>query len=228
MKTRLLTLRTFAFSLLSVCLICSATSADVTGNSGNSGGTAIAIPDNTPGGVVSTVTITEQEVITDAKFCIEGLNHNWIGDLIITVAHSTSGKMATLMHRVGTTSNPNSTGDDSNLAGTYEFADPASPSIWTAAAGGGTTFDVPVGTYAASGQNEAVVDLNAIFGGEMTNGTWTFNISDNNGGALDGSQTGSFVRTAVKFESTAAVPEPGSAAILGALLGGVFLRRRRR
>ena len=54
------------------CMMTSAAMADVTGDSGNDGG---AIPDNSSAGVVSTVTITESEVITNAHFSIEGLSH---------------------------------------------------------------------------------------------------------------------------------------------------------
>jgi len=222
MMTRLLRRTLTAFSFLSLALIFSTCSfADVTGNSGGDGG---AIPDNDSGGYVSTVTITDSEIISEARFTIEGLQHTWIGDLIITVAHSTSGKMATLMHRVGKTSNPASNGFDTNLDGNYTF-DTNGPSIWTAAANGDSNFVVPGGTYAASGLNEAVVDLDAIFSGEDTAGTWTFNISDNRGGDV-----GQFVQTSVAFvSSAAAVPEPGTMGtmIMGALFGGVFFRRRR-
>lgn len=232
MKTRLLRMSALCSILLATATFIPSAFADVTGNSGNSAGNPIAIPDNDPGGIVSTVTITENEIINEAKFCIEGLDHDFVGDLIITVQHSTSGQMATLVHRVQQTSNPNSVGDSSNVNGTYEFADnlpngAPSPSIWTAAANGDTNFTVPAATYAASGVGEAVVDLNTIFGGQTTAGTWTFNISDNNGGSPT-DQTGTFLRTSVKFDSTAAIPEPGALGILaiGTLIG--ITRRRRR
>ncbi len=206
--------------VVAACCIASATCmADVVGNSGNDGGN---IPDNNAGGYTSVVTITDSEVITDAKFSIEGLSHSWIGDLIITIAHSTSGKSATLMHRVGTTAAPGSVGDSSDMNGTYMFQN-GNGSIWTEAANGDTNYDVVAGTYEASGVNEAVVDLNSIFGGELTNGDWTFNISDNNA-----AETGAFTQSSVSFVSTVAVPEPGTMAtiIVGTLFGGIFLRRR--
>lgn len=212
-------MRSRLLSLALTCLFASTSLADVTGNSGNDGG---SIPDNTPSGYVSTVTITDSEVIEDAKFSIEGLNHSWIGDLIITISHSTSGKSATLMHRVGSTSNPNSTGDSSDVNGTYMFQD-GNSSIWSEAANGDTDYVVTPGLYDASGVNETAVSLNALFGGELTNGDWTFAISDNNA-----TQTGSFVQTSVEFVSAIAVPEPGTMAIvvMGTLFGGVLLRRR--
>lgn len=206
-----------AMLLVAFGLFASTASADeVTGNSGPGG----AIPDSNSAGVNSTVTITDNEVIQDASFSIEGLQHSWIGDLIITVSHSTSGKSATLMHRVGTTSSPVSTGDSSDMNGTYTFND-GNPSIWTAAANGDTSFVVPGGTYDASGINEVPVSLNDIFAGETTQGTWTFNISDNNG-----QETGTFSQTSVRFIT--AVPEPGTyaAIVMSTILGGIYLRRR--
>ena len=206
--------------LLSVALVCIVASlgyGDVTGNSNGDGG---SIPDNAPGGYVSTVTITDAEVIQDASFSIEGLQHSWIGDLIITVDHVNSGKSAVLMHRVGTTSNPGSVGDSSDMNGTYTFQD-GNASIWSTAASGGTDFVVPSDVYDPSGVNESFVSLNSIFGGEVTNGDWVFTISDNNE-----TQTGTFFQTSVDFITV--VPEPGMMATLGigVLLGGVCLRRR--
>ena len=206
--------------LLTITLMCAFASVgfgDVVGNSNGDGG---SIPDNDSGGYVSTVTITDSEIIQDASFSIEGLDHSWIGDLIISVTHSTSGKSALLMHRVGTTSNPNSVGDSSDVNGTYTFQD-GNASIWSEAANGDTDYVVTPGTYDASGVNEAVVNLNSIFGGEVTNGDWVFNISDNNA-----TQSGTFFQTSVSFVS--AIPEPGAMAtlIVGTLFGGIYLRRR--
>ncbi len=214
MKIRL---RTFVPLLATICLAVTASFADVNRNSNNDGGN---IPDNDSGGYLSTVTITENEIISNANFSVEGLSHSWIGDLIISISHA--GKSATLMHRVGTTSSPGSIGDSSDVNGTYMFQD-AGASIWTEAANGDTSYVVSPGTYSASGQNEALVDLNSIFAGETTQGDWVFNISDTNA-----TQTGSFVQTSVSFVSTAAVPEPGTMAtiVVGTLFGGIFLRRR--
>ena len=136
--------------LLSFAIACAVAAtgfADVVGDSNGDGG---SIPDNSPAGYVSTVTITDAEIIQDASFSIQGLQHSWIGDLIITVDHTTSGKSAVLMHRVGTTSNPNSVGDSSDMNGTYTFQD-GNPSIWSEAANGDTNYVVNPGVYDASG-----------------------------------------------------------------------------
>ena len=202
-----------------IALLCvqSTSFADVFADSDGDGGN---IPDNLASGVDSVIQISQNEIIQDASFSVEGLSHSWIGDLIITVSHSTSGKSATLVHRVGTTSNPDSRGDSSDVNGTYTFND-GNPSIWTEAGSGDTDFIVPAGTYDASGVNEAVVNLNDIFGGETTQGTWTFNISDNGD-----TQSGSFVQTSVSFVS--AVPEPGTCGVvlLSALVTLVPRRKR--
>lgn len=190
--------------------------ADVIADSNGDGGN---IPDNDASGYQSIIQISQNEIIQDASFSVEGLQHSWIGDLIISVEHSTSGKTATLLHRVGTTSNPGSTGDSSDVNGTYTFND-GNPSIWTEAATGDTAFVVPAGTYDASGVNEAIVNLNDLFAGESTAGTWTFTISDNNE-----TQTGSFFQTSVSFVS--AVPEPSTYMILLlTALAGIVLARR--
>ncbi len=204
-------------TLTMLCVITSFGFGDVIGNSNGDGGT---IPDNSPGGYISTVTITDSEIIQDASFSIEGLQHSWIGDLIIEVTHSTSGKSALLLHRVGTTSSPGSVGDSSDVNGTYTFQD-GNASIWSEAANGDTDYVVTPAVYDASGANEVVVSLNSIFGGEMTNGDWVFNISDNNA-----TQSGTFFQTSVSFVS--AIPEPGATAtlIIGTLFGGIYLRRR--
>lgn len=191
--------------------------ADVTGFSGGAAGGGLTdIPDNDPGGITSTVSITDEEIITGAKFIIEGLDHEWVGDLTINVAHSTSGKSATLMHRVG----GGAVGDSSNLLGDYSFEDGAL-NIWSEAANGGTTYNMVPDTYAASGAGESMVSLNDIFAGELTSGDWTFTIADNNAAVA-----GRFFQTGVEFQSVA-VPEPGALGVL-MVAGLVGLRRRRR
>jgi hypothetical protein len=126
------------------------------------------------------------------------------------------------MHRVQTGGINGATGDSSDMNGTYLFQD-GNASLWSEAANGDSNYIVSSGTYAASGMGEGMVDLNGIFGGEMTNGNWTFSISDNNE-----TQMGSFVQTSVEFVSTIAIPEPGpmAAVVLGTLFGGIMLRRR--
>lgn len=208
--------QTGCLALLAGLVISSTLVADVTGFSDDNNGNGYVIPDN--GSIESLIQINQHERILSASFSIIGLDHSWIGDLIISVAHSTSGKTATLMHRVGTTSTTGSTGDSSDVNGTYTFRD-GNPSIWTAAAGGDTNYVVPGGTYDASGENEAVVSLDQIFAGETTAGTWTFTLADANG-----TQEGEFLQTSLSMVS---VPEPGAAWLLAGMLVGGFLGRRK-
>lgn len=219
--------RTISRLALAICFVytggfvAATCSADVTGSSGSGGN----IPDNNLAGVMNTVTITDAEVIQGATFTVEGLSHTWIGDLIVTVSHSTSGKSATLFHRVGTTSNAGSTGDSSDVNGTYMFQNGAS-SIWTESASGDSAYVVTPGTYAATGLNETAIDLDSIFAGESTQGDWIFTLAD----ADANDDGGVFAQTSVSFVSAAAVPEPGTMAtiVLGTLFGGIYLRRRQK
>jgi len=216
MKTRLLS-RVLTLMILSLSLICSTAVADIPWTGSGSGG---AIPDNDPNGITNTVSITQNEIITDAKFRVEGLVHSWIGDLVITVTHN--GQTATLLERVGRAANApaGARGFDTNLNGTYAFVD-TGQSIWTAAALNDTNAEVAPGTYEASGAGEIPINL-GVFNGTSTQGDWIFNISDRNGTAL-----GEFTQTAVMFTSTA-VPEPGTMAtiVLGTMFGGLYFRRR--
>ena len=200
---------------LGLSILTATAHADVPGVSDDNGGAGFLIPDN--GSVESLIRINRNERIVSASFSVEGLQHSWIGDLIINVAHSTSGRTATLMHRVGTTASPGSTGDSSDVNGTYTFSD-GNPSIWSAAANGDTTFIVPAGTYDASGENEAAVNLDAVFGGVTTAGDWTVTIADANE-----TQSGQFLRTSLFFVS---VPEPNSLIVVVGL--ALFLPARRR
>jgi hypothetical protein len=210
-------------ALAIACMAGSPVFADVVESSNQTSATTIT--DNDPNGVTSVVNITANETIQEARFGIEGLDHTWIGDLIMTVTHTESGKSATLMHRVGGAA---LLGDSSDVNGTYMFETAATNSIWTAASNTADDEVVAVGTYQATEDGEVPVDLDTIFGGGTTAGEWVFNISDNNltqGGS--GEPEGSFLRTSVNFRSVA-VPEPGTMAtvMFGTLLGGIYLRRR--
>ena len=184
-----------------------------------------SIPDGT-GSRISTVTITAADftagqVIQTAEFRLNNIQHTWIGDLVVTIQHSLSGQTATLFNRVGKNSLAPGVGDSSNLNGNYSFRD-GSPSLWSEAANGGDTFDLEVGTYAASGADEVEVSLNNTFFGFNPTGDWNFTLLDLNTG-----NAGSIGSTTVNLIT--AIPEPGTIAGLGLLLlcGGTFRRRRK-
>ena len=140
----------FLILLIAVIPCFSASADEITKTSAAAG----AIPDGT-GSRLSIVTITAADftagqVIQTAEFRLNNIQHSWIGDLVVTVQHSLSNRTATLFNRVGKNSLTTGKGDSSNLNGNYSFRD-GSPSLWSEAANGGDTYDLDVGTYAASG-----------------------------------------------------------------------------
>ncbi len=223
MKTRLLDSlqgsKLAALGAITMALLMSSTSLADNITATNVGDSFINISDNET--VTSTVTITESEIIESARFSIEGLQHSWIGDLIVTVANLNTGVSAQLFNRVGSTGSPISRGFATNLNGTYTFAD-GNGSLQSNAANSDTNFEVPAITYDASGFLEAEVSLDSIFGGTSTAGDWQLTISD-----AVSPDNGIFTGITVEFETTA-VPEPGTMAtiVMGTLFGGVYLRRR--
>lgn len=211
-------------SLLFSCIVLAMTSSCLADVSGSSGGGAI--PDDTNSGVVSTITITDAETIQNARFGIQGLAHTWVGDLSATVIHTdTLGNStnARLFFRTGKASS-SGPGDSSDVNGTYLFRDDASPTTgdWWAeagATGNGPGDSMTPGTYRASDNFGGFVDLDSIFGGKSTAGTWSLRLSDHNP-----QETGSFTGFTAEFITS--VPEPtGAMAVIG--LGALFLRRRR-
>ncbi len=203
-------------------------SADVAGSTSN--GTDIAIPDNNSGGVNSSftsVTITDNEIIEDITFTIEGLDHGFIGDLVATVTRfDVNGNQtgtATLFNRVGR--NGFGVGDSSNVLGDYSFNDdPSNSDLWQVAANTATDANVPQGTFFTSTPNTGL-PANSLsqFLGQSTEGLWVLNLSDNNGGTA-----GTFREFSVSFESSAAVPEPSTIAILALGMTGLISIRRKR
>jgi len=210
--------------------------ADVQGSTNNN--TDIGIPDANAVGVpgsVSTVTITDAEIIEEVTFTIEGLAHTYVGDLVARVVHVESGRSATLFSRIGK-DNPNvGIGDESNFDGDYDFSDATNNMLWDEArlgptgytlrnkAGDSTNQPNPGIYRAAAGISGGPISLNDAFAGFTTEGTWRLEISDRN--AFD---LGSFREFGVSFVSSAAVPEPSTFVLmLAAGFSGLAMRRRR-
>ena len=194
-------------------MMASASIADITDNSG----AGFSIPDNDPAGITSAIVISADETINDVSVTLFGATHSWVGDVTATVSNGTT--TADLMVRVG---DPGGTsGDSSTLDGNYTFAD-GGDDFWTAADNAGFGSPIPVGTYAPSGVADAPVSLAGSFGGASTQGTWTLFMSDAAQGDI-----GSITGWGISCSSGAAIPEPGSLALLGAMGLACIVRRRR-
>ena len=194
-------------------MMASASIADITDNSG----AGFNVPDNDPAGITSAIVISADETISDVSVTLFGATHSWIGDLTATISDGTT--TADLFVRVG---DPGGTsGDSSTLDGDYTFAD-GGDDFWLAADNAGFGAPVPQGTYAPTASNDTPVSLAGTFGGASTQGTWTLFMND----AAQG-DFGAITGWGISFSSAAAVPEPGSLAILGAMGLACVIRRRR-
>jgi hypothetical protein len=208
----------FACAIAVGVALCSSALADITDNSG----AGFSIPDNDPAGVSSSITIAGNEVISNLEVTLFGAAHTWVGDLVVTISNGTT--TADLMRRTG---NPDPSsggfGDSDDLGGDYTFAD-GEANLWTWV--DGNTGVIPSGRWEASTTGPVgvgtPVDLSALFGGQSTLGTWTLAISDNAGGDI-----GDIQGWGISFTSSAAIPEPGSLALLGVMGVACIIRRRR-
>lgn len=218
MKIQLLTL------VFAIACCVSAGADEITrtsaGNAGN-------IPDANSAGLTSTVTITPGDitpghVVRAVDVTLNNIQHSWVGDLVVTLRHSATGRTADLFNRVGRNSTTTGKGDSSNLNGNYTFRD-GSPSFWTESAEGGDAYTMASGTYRASTADETPFNysLNNIFGETSPIGNWTVTVAD-----LEGGNVGSY--SSATLNITTAIPEPSAIAGIGllGLFGSVYLRRR--
>lgn len=168
------------------------------------GATPASIPDNNATGIARTFTVTgipANATINSVAINLN-INHTWVGDLRATLT-SPDSETHTLFYDIGDTNTPTGTGDSSNLAGNYLMSDAGATTLWTAAEGGASTFNIPSGTYRTTSLNiNTATSMTMTFGypelplseiltggkeekflsdraPEATNGTWTLTISDN-------------------------------------------------
>jgi len=228
-----------SFCSVFACLLVSAFTASagnalaVTFTGTGSGGT---IPDNNATGVTSTIVVAPDNdfAIQNLVVTISGLNHTWVGDLVVTLSKGSTS--VDLFRRLGRTSATSGFGDNANLNGTYAFSDQFTGNFLAqATSSADTAFIIPGGNYFASTCPATITSANpcgsvasslsALFA-EGAVGNWTLRISDNAGGDL-----GSFTGWSLFLEGQAQeIPEPSG--VLGTLLlagvGGGLLGRRKK
>ena len=109
-------------------------------------------------------------------------NHTRAGEVVAQLI-APNGAQQIIFGRTGATA-AGASGDNSNLAGPYSFADDAPGNWWTAAAAVDTDTAIPSGAYRSSavgglGSTGAVTTLTSAFSGVTNlNGTWTLRFTD--------------------------------------------------
>ena len=194
------------------------------------------------------INITQNELIQDLSVTIEGLQHNFAGELVAQIrkvdtsqANRPSIAQSNLFNRI------NGSTEDSNFGtatggGNYTFTSTGGPAaispanIWTTGTTLGdndffasSTSGVSGNTiYSASGPNgnaiTSQVSLANTFAGLSTAGQWELLIRDE----LENNVTGSFTGVTLNFQTGAAVPEPSSITLIAIGSLGLCMRRRRK
>ncbi len=123
----------------------------------------VAIPDNDPGGVSSTVSFIGPGLgeIVDLNLCV-AIPHTWVGDLIVTLAHLDTGTSATVINR------PGCGGDDIFVL----LDDEAGPLVQNEC---GLLIPSIAGNFVPNSPL-------AVFDGEDLAGDWRLTVSDNAAG----------------------------------------------
>ncbi|MFK8012488.1 MAG: proprotein convertase P-domain-containing protein [Marinicellaceae bacterium] len=155
----------------------------------------VDIPDNDPTGITIEIEASSfTGTIESLTFELE-IEHTYVGDLSATLTAPNGIAKLVLFSRVGRAPGSNN-GYGANLIGTYAFNDQSTNDIWTTSlendVANGINSILPTGLYrtSTSGTNLSrfggcTTRLNGAFKGltaDQANGTWTLNISDNEGG----------------------------------------------
>lgn len=156
-------------------------------------------------------TVTGLDVVS-----LIGLSHSYCGDLGIQIRHN--GLKVDLVNRIGY---PTSGiyGDSSDFGGNYSFSDDSFLNIWTMAGAVGPDTAILQGTYRASKDGGALVNIASAFNGMDASGAWELLITDYQSDTQGNLGQWSF--------SISTVPAPGALALL-ACAGAVGGSRRRR
>ena len=162
-----------------------------------------SIPDNDPTGVSSTIIIDDPRYMADLDIRLD-IDHSWVGDLSVKLAHQESGTNIELIHRPG--SPPGSTEQGCRLNNIKSILDddvslPVENecSGYPSAIGITNYIEVAIaGSYLPNQQLSS-------FDGEFAAGNWTLNVSD-----LAPHDSGKLQQwcIAVELSETSQVPEP--------------------
>jgi len=136
----------------------------------------VAIPDNDPTGVTSTLTVSDDVVLTDLDVNLD-IAHSWIGDLTVTIT-SPAGTAVTVVDNIG---GPGFGCSEDNIMVTLD--DDAAEAVQDQCAS-------PIeGTFSP-------LNPLAVFNGENTMGDWLITVSDGAGG-----DTGTINNWGIEFTS---------------------------
>ncbi len=157
-----------------------------------------AIPDKSSIGINSTISVADSYAVDPfVSITITGLQHTFVGQLIITLTHG--GKTVDIIDRVKGGGNVD-IGDQSDLNGDYTFVTTGGADFNAAADQGGTFYIIPsnvnyatlpVGLLNPKGGVSNANGLLSDFNGMDMSGDWTLNIADRDD-LTPMSSTGSF------------------------------------
>jgi subtilisin-like proprotein convertase family protein len=180
----------------------------------------LAIPDDDPTGVSSTISVPDGFAISKLAVVVV-MDHTWVGDLIFTLT-GPDGTTITLADRPGTDDPSLDAGDSSNLSTDHPlfFGDLSPIPAEMMGAGSCTNTDSVIGLdchrWYAPDQS-----LSDAWVGSSAFGDWTLSVSDNEGldlGTLDG--------WLIAFNYQA-VPVPAAVWLFASGLFALVARRRR-
>ena len=157
---------------------------------------------------------------------LNGLQHDWLGDLVVTLTHVESGTSVSLFGTVG----GDPFGSSAEMDGFYTFNDgiynpavPAQGNLWQAADDAEAGSGVVAGGfyYATNNASPNFVSMNAAFAGITSAGTWRLTVED----TFPAFDDGALLKWTISLTGDV-VPAPGAVALLG--LAGIAGSRRRR
>lgn len=164
------------------------------------------IPNNNPTGVTSIIAFAVDEAVKTVEVSIDFgplvpdvTGHSHVGDLSATLT-APDGRTISLFHRPGVPAT--TSGDNSNLAGVYRWAD-GGVSFTSAAAAVGNLDNVANATYEAQAADDTPLSFETTLSGASTAGHWTLHIIDAKN--RDG---GGFVGWSISIASSTVIPVP--------------------